>query len=172
MYYHLFNNTCNSRTCIITCSTTLMQGRCRWRHDNILREAADWLEYERKKERRSNTHQCHINFVRPRESDKAETVQKPSIIDSSQVWNMSMNLFKNLFSRQHWDHILGCLFFQYKKGHYSANSTLGIKIRREKGSQVYSAHGAMPSTVVTHIAFPKLKSAYVVSVYNQCTDWW
>ncbi|XP_052224708.1 uncharacterized protein LOC127840340 [Dreissena polymorpha] len=33
-----------------SCSTALTQGRYRWRHDLVLRELADWLEKERKKE--------------------------------------------------------------------------------------------------------------------------
>jgi len=52
------------------CSTALIQGRFRWRHDTVHREESDWLEMERKKDRRCNPQQHHINFVKPGEATK------------------------------------------------------------------------------------------------------
>ena len=58
-----------------TCSTSLTQGRYRWRHDTVLRELADWLENERKKERGSNP-KHHITFVNPGETMTRATHSK------------------------------------------------------------------------------------------------
>jgi hypothetical protein len=79
-----------------SCSTALTQGRYRWRHDNVLREVADWLEGEKKKPRRSNSQAGHINFVRPGETAKTEASQKKSILDGATGWNMSVDLGKKL----------------------------------------------------------------------------
>ena len=79
-----------------SCSTALEQWRYRWRHDNVHRETADWLEGQRKKERRSNLKPGHINFVRPGEPAKAQSTQKSSILDGTQDWNMSVDLGKKL----------------------------------------------------------------------------
>jgi len=45
-----------------SCSSALTKGRFRWRHDTVLREAADWLEMERKKDRRCNPQQHHTTL--------------------------------------------------------------------------------------------------------------
>lgn len=78
------------------CFTALTQGRYRWRHDNVLSEVADWLEGERKKERRSNPKLCHINFVKPGETAKTQSPHQPSILDGATGWNMEVDLGKKL----------------------------------------------------------------------------
>jgi hypothetical protein len=78
-----------------SCSTALSQGRYRWRHDNVLREVADWLEQERKKERRSNSHR--INFVKTGETTQRQLPQKSSsILDGTTGWNMLVDLDSKL----------------------------------------------------------------------------
>jgi hypothetical protein len=47
-----------------SCSTALSQGRYRWRHDMVLRELANLLEGERKKERKTGTSARQISFVK------------------------------------------------------------------------------------------------------------
>ena len=74
----------------------MTQRQFRWRHDNVLREVADWLEVERKKERRRNPKQHHINFVKPGETAKAQLTQKTSILDGTTGWNIEVDLGKNL----------------------------------------------------------------------------
>jgi len=78
-----------------TCSTSLTQGRYRWRHDTVLRELADWLENERKKERGSNP-KHHITFVKPGETMTRATPQKASIFDGATGWNMEVDLQRRL----------------------------------------------------------------------------
>jgi len=45
-----------------SCSTSLTDGRYRWRHDTVLRELADWLETEIKKEQKS-TRQTRTSVI-------------------------------------------------------------------------------------------------------------
>ena len=79
-----------------SCTTSLTQGRYRWRHDTVLREVADWLEAERKKDRKSNPKHGYINFVKPGETAKAQCAQKASILDGTTGWNMEVDLGKKL----------------------------------------------------------------------------
>jgi len=79
-----------------SCSTALTQGRFKWRHDNVLREVTDWLEIERKKDRRSNPQQRYVNFVKPGEAAKSQSTKKTSILDGTTGWNMEMDLGKKL----------------------------------------------------------------------------
>lgn len=79
-----------------SCSTSLTQGRYRWRHDSVLRELADWLEKERKKERGKHPHHGHIAFVKPGETRKTQTPHKSSILDGTTGWNMEVDLGKRL----------------------------------------------------------------------------
>jgi len=79
-----------------SCSTALTQGRYHWRHDNVLRKVADWLEGEKKKPRRRNSQAGHINFVRTGETAKTEASQKKSILDGATGWNMAVDLGKKL----------------------------------------------------------------------------
>ena len=62
--------------------SSLTQGRYRWRHDTVLRELADWLENERKKEHGSNP-KHHINFVKPGETMTRAIPQQGSILDGT-----------------------------------------------------------------------------------------
>jgi len=61
---------------LYSCSTALPQGRFRWRHDNVLREVADLLETERKKDQRGSPQQRHINCVKPGEAAKPHSTTK------------------------------------------------------------------------------------------------
>ncbi|XP_052223957.1 uncharacterized protein LOC127839609 [Dreissena polymorpha] len=64
-------------------STALTQGRYRWRHDLVLRELADWLEKERKKEHGNHPRHGHIAFVKSGETVKTQKPTKASILDGS-----------------------------------------------------------------------------------------
>ena len=99
-----------------SCSTALTQGRYRWRHDSVLRELADWLEKERKKEHGNNPQHGQIAFVKSgdtrKDTDSTTTLQnrsvgsstgKPtlqnrsvgsSILGGTTGWNMEVDLGK------------------------------------------------------------------------------
>ena len=101
-----------------SCSTALTQGRYRWRHDSVLRELADWLEKERKKEHGNNPQHGQIAFVKSGDTRKTQTAQptlqnrsvgsstaKPtlqnrsvgsSILGGTTGWNMEVDLGKRL----------------------------------------------------------------------------
>ena len=101
-----------------SCSTALTQGRYRWRHDSVLRELADWLEKERKKEHGNNPQHGQIAFVKSGDTRKTQTAQptlqnrsvgsstgKPtlqnrsvgsSILGDTTGWNMEVDLGKRL----------------------------------------------------------------------------
>ena len=54
-----------------SCQTALAQGRYRWRHDTVLRELADILEWERRKKRNTKKKACPaINFVKEGQTGK------------------------------------------------------------------------------------------------------
>ena len=78
-----------------SCSTSLPQGRYRWRHVTVLRELANLLENERKKERGSNPNH-HITFVKPGETMTIATPQQASILDGTTGWNMEVDLGRRL----------------------------------------------------------------------------
>ena len=63
-----------------SCSTALTQGRYRWRHDSVLRELADWLEKERKKEHGYNPQHGQNAFVKSGDTRKTQTAQ-PTLQD-------------------------------------------------------------------------------------------
>jgi len=50
---------------------------------------ADWLENERKKDRRCNPQQRH-NFVKPRVAAKSQSTKKTSILDGTTGWNLDI----------------------------------------------------------------------------------
>ena len=77
-------------------STALTQGRYRWRHDSVLRELADWLERERKKERGNHPAHKYISFVKTGETNKAPKTHRSSILDGTTGWNMEVDLGKRL----------------------------------------------------------------------------
>ena len=57
---------------------------------------ADRLEMERKKGRRCNPQQHHINFVKPDESGKPQPTKKTSILDGTTGRNLEVDLGKKL----------------------------------------------------------------------------
>ncbi|XP_052271754.1 uncharacterized protein LOC127872461 [Dreissena polymorpha] len=79
-----------------SCSTALTQGRYRWRHDLVLRELADWLEKERKKEHGNHPRHGHIAFVKSGETVKTQKQTKASILDGSRDWKMDVDLDRRL----------------------------------------------------------------------------
>ena len=79
-----------------SCPTALTQGRYRWRHDSVLRELADWLERERKKERGNHPAHKYISFVKTGETNKAQKTHRSSILDGTTGWNMEVDLGKRL----------------------------------------------------------------------------
>jgi hypothetical protein len=79
-----------------SCSTSLTDGRYRWRHDTVLRELADWLETERKKERGSNPQHRRIAFVKPGETSTRAQKHHASILDGTTGWNLEVDLGRKL----------------------------------------------------------------------------
>jgi hypothetical protein len=76
--------------------TSLTDGRYRWRHDTVLRELADWLETERKKERGSNPQHRRIAFVKPGETSTRAQKHHASILDGTTGWNLEVDLGRKL----------------------------------------------------------------------------
>jgi len=87
---------------------------------------ADWLERERKKDRRCNPQQHHINFVKPGEAAKPHPTKKTSILDGTTGWNLEVDLgkklvFPGIVQTRHYTVVRN-----RKKAHHDrANSTLG-----------------------------------------------
>lgn len=79
-----------------SCPTALAQGRYRWRHDAVLRELADWLEKERKKDRGTCAEHRHTAFVKQGERGTTTTPHRASILDGTTTWNMEVDLGKRL----------------------------------------------------------------------------
>jgi len=71
-------------------------GRYRWRHDTVLRELADWLETERKKERKSTLQHGRVSFIKAGETTGRGEKQQASILDGTTGWNMEVDLGKKL----------------------------------------------------------------------------
>jgi len=61
----------------------------------MTRWMADWLEKERKNDRRCNPQQRH-NFVKPRVAAKSQSTKKTSILDGTTVWNLEVDIGKKL----------------------------------------------------------------------------
>ena len=81
-----------------SCQTALVQGRYRWRHDTVLRELADKLERERRKNRNTKKKTCPaINCVKEGQTGKKTKVPTTSILDESDCWEMKVDLGKQLF---------------------------------------------------------------------------
>ena len=80
-----------------SCQTALAQGRYRWRHDIVLRELADTLEWERGKKRNAKKKACPaINFVKEGQTGKKTKTTATSILDESDCWEMEVDLGKQL----------------------------------------------------------------------------
>jgi hypothetical protein len=79
-----------------SCPTALSQGRYRWRHDTVLREVADWLEGERKKDHKTNPRDRRINFVKAGEATRSQSTQKSSILNGVSDWKLEVDLGKKL----------------------------------------------------------------------------
>ena len=80
-----------------SCQTALAQGRYRWRHDTVLRELADILEWERRKKRNTKKKACPaINFIKEGQTGRKTKVPTTSIIDESDCWEMKVDLGKQL----------------------------------------------------------------------------
>ncbi|XP_052280752.1 uncharacterized protein LOC127878274 [Dreissena polymorpha] len=79
-----------------SCSTALTPGRYRSRHDLVLRELADWLEKERKKEHCNHPRYGHVAFVKSGETGKTQKPTKASILDGSRDWKMEVDLDRRL----------------------------------------------------------------------------
>ena len=77
-----------------SCREALSQGRYRWRHDQVLREVADILEKERKKPRAKPRR--HINFVPAGTVKEVPKGRQPSILDSTNDWELTADLGKQL----------------------------------------------------------------------------
>jgi len=75
-----------------SCSTSLTDGRYRWRHDTVLRELADWLETERKKERESTLQHGQVSFIKAGETTARGGKQQASILDRQQagIWRVTL----------------------------------------------------------------------------------
>jgi len=70
-----------------SCTTSLIQGRYRWRHDSVLQELADKLERERTKKR--TRHKPRIISVCEGGTEGAQT---KCILDESGKWEMTVDL--------------------------------------------------------------------------------
>ena len=80
-----------------SCQTALAQGRYRWRHDIVLRELADTLEWERGKKRNAKKKACPaINFVKEGQTGKKTKAPTTSILDESDCLEMKVELGKQL----------------------------------------------------------------------------
>jgi len=80
-----------------SCQTALAQGRYRWRHDTVLRELADILEWERRKKRNTKKKACPaINFIKEGQTGRKTKVPTTLIIDESDCWEMKVDLGKQL----------------------------------------------------------------------------
>ncbi|XP_045167230.2 uncharacterized protein LOC123530520 [Mercenaria mercenaria] len=77
------------------CSTSLTQGRYRWRHDCVLGELADTLERERTKKREKQSPQI-IQFVKEGQTAPKKKAATTSLIDESDKWEMAVDLRRKL----------------------------------------------------------------------------
>ncbi|XP_060589959.1 uncharacterized protein LOC132745154 [Ruditapes philippinarum] len=92
----LCGNVGSLRHIMSSCNTALSQGRYRWRHDQVLREMADILEKERKKDRPLKKTGPHfINFVKEGEKKSAKSTGT-GILHDSKNWEMLVDLGKKL----------------------------------------------------------------------------
>ncbi len=62
----------------------------------VLRELADWLEKERKKEHGNYPRHGHIAFVKSGTTQKTQKPTKASILDGSRDWKMEVDLGRRL----------------------------------------------------------------------------
>ena len=77
------------------CKLVLQQGRYRWRHVQVFRSLADILEKERKKSKQTTRERPPgIRFVRAGETARTSS-EGSSILDGS-VWQMNVDLMRNL----------------------------------------------------------------------------
>ena len=129
-----------------SCSTALTQGRNRWRHDSVLRELADWLEKERKKEHGNNPKHGQIAFVKSGDTRKTQTAQPTlqnrsvgsstakstlqnrsvgsSILGGTLAGTLELTWERDLFSQ-----MLSKLDLMFMK-HYAPNRCLYIKVAK------------------------------------------
>lgn len=92
----LCGNVGSLRHIMSSCNTALSEGHYRWRHDQVLREMADILEKERKKDRPLNqTGPYFINFVKEGEKKSAKSTST-GILHDSKKWEMLVDLGKKL----------------------------------------------------------------------------
>ena len=88
-----------------SCTTSLTQGRYRWRHESALQELTDKLERERTKKRTRQKPRM-IQFVKEGQKVSKQSQPTNSILDESDKWEMSVDLKQKLvswtLSRQHW----------------------------------------------------------------------
>ncbi|XP_053380041.1 uncharacterized protein LOC128548701 [Mercenaria mercenaria] len=77
------------------CSTSLTQGRYRWRHDCVLGELADTLERERTKKREKQSPQV-IQFVKEGQTAPKKKAATTSLLDESDKWEMAVDLRRKL----------------------------------------------------------------------------
>ena len=79
---HLCDKPGTMRHALSSCQTALAQGRYRWRHDTVLRELADILEWERRKKRNTKKKACPaINFVKEGHTGKKTKTPTTSVLD-------------------------------------------------------------------------------------------
>jgi len=94
---HLCDKPGTMQYALSSCQTALAQGRYRWRHDTVLRELADILEWERRKKRNTKKKACPaINFIKEGQTGRKTKVPTTSIIDESDCWEMKVDLGKQL----------------------------------------------------------------------------
>ena len=76
------------------CPTALSQGRYRWRHDNVLKELAHWIEEKRKAVNSSPLRKRKmIKFLKAGEKPKAATDRtQQSFLNISRDWRMQADL--------------------------------------------------------------------------------
>ena len=94
---HLCDKPGTMQYALSSCQTALAQGRYRWRHDTVLRELADILEWERRKKRNTKKKACPaINFIKEGQTGRKTKVPTTLIIDESDCWEMKVDLGKQL----------------------------------------------------------------------------
>ena len=137
-----------------SCSTSVTQGRYRWRHDTVLSELVGWLAWTWEKEGTWSYLKHHITFVKPGKT----TTQQASIFDGATGWNMEVDLFSQTLSRLPWDPILFCAPRQGRSSSSSSYSTMVDKMWRglwEKESKVHQFCGPLQTARVAYLAVPR-----------------
>ena len=79
------------------CKTALKQGRYKWRHDNVLRVLAYWIEKKIKENNKSPIRKRKwVNFIRAGEKVKQQTKNEETYLTTARDWKLKTDLESRL----------------------------------------------------------------------------